>query len=222
MNRSCRAPGCRVAASSRFAAYCPRHKAALRRHGDAEQRSVTKRILTPYLRMAKERIEKNSQNSAWATLEARWVALVNHAEAIVAAYNAGRPSIRPERIAAFEIMKLAKNVEPRRMLEVTSAVVLMRELEPHQFKSDRAFWVQLSRRVRAEANLNYGERWDHRTGRVVRMYRDLSPRAAVIIGRWLAETFGLAGLHFARLEKTQREVERVEREQLGKSLSQLA
>ncbi len=221
MNRPCRAPGCRVAASSRFAAHCPRHKAALRRHGDAEQRSITKGMLTPYLRMAKNRIDKNSKNSAWATLEARWSALVAHAEAIVAAYEAGRPSIRHERIAAFEIIKLARNVEPRRLLEVTSALVLMRELEPHYFKSDRSFWVQLSRRVRAEANVSFGERWDHRTGRVRRMYRDLSPRAAIIVGRWLASTLGVAGLHFARLEKTQREVELLEREQLSKSFSQL-
>jgi len=90
---------------------------------------------------------------------------------------------------------LAQEVKPREVVEVTCAVVMLWELEPQRFRSDRAFWLQLARRVRGVTDVNYGERWDNVRQRVRRTYRELTPRASLILGRWLAETLGVGGQH---------------------------
>ena len=201
MNRNCRVSGCCSPAASNFAAYCHHHRANARRHGAVDQRAVSLASVRPYLLLVSARIRKNPHNTAWTTLDARWRALVDAATGIVASHEAGRPGSRFEVSAAYEVVKLGREVEPRSVVEMTAAVVMMRELSPSLFKSDDAFWMQLCRRVRALADLNFGERYVHATGKVKRCYRDLTPRSALIMGRWLAETLGIAGVHMARLER---------------------
>ena len=69
----------------------------------------------------------------------------------------------------------------------------MQEMEPARFRSDKAFWLQLARRVRGLTDMNYGEGWDNTRQRVRRSYRELTPRASLLLGQWLAETLGVAG-----------------------------
>ena len=193
-----------------------------RRHGEADQKAISKSHVRPYLALVKKRIAKNPHSPAWTTLETRWRALVDHAEHIVAEYERGRPGSRIERLAAQEIIKLGKNVEARAIVEMTMAMVMMRELSPRNFRSDRAFWIQLGRRVRGLTDLNYGERYVHATGKVKRCYRELSPRASIALGRWLAETLGIGGLHLARLEQADNEKQITERRELHDALSNLS
>ena len=222
MNRTCQVPGCSVPAASGFSTYCPAHRANFRRHGEAVQKAVTKTHVKPYLTLAQTRIAKNAHSPAWTTLDARWRALVDHGQRIVAHYESGLPCSRFERVAAYEIVKLGQNVNARAVVEMTMAMVMMRELDPGCFRSDRAFWLQLSRRVRGLTDLNYGERYVHASGRVKRCYRELSPRAAIILGKWLAETLGIGGLHLARLEKEDAEKRDASRRELGSALSNLS
>jgi hypothetical protein len=221
MIRTCRAPGCRERAASRFAAYCPAHRTALRRHGAPDQKAITNVHLKPYLKLVKARISKNPEHVAWVLLDERWRALVDHAHGIIADYARGRAGSRFERAAANEVVKLAGDVEPRAVVVVTAAMVVMQELDPRQFRSDRAFWVQLARRVRALTDRHIGERWDNARGRVRRCYRELTPRAALILGRWLAETLGIGGMQIARLHLAERQKQAQEREQLHDALSRL-
>ena len=221
MIRTCRAPGCWERAASRFAAYCPAHRTALRRHGAPDQKAVANAQLQPYLKLVKARMSENPEHIAWVLLDERWRALVDHAQGIVADYARGRAGSRFERAAAQEVSKLAGDVEPRAVVEVTAAMVVMQELDPRQFRSDRAFWVQLARRVRALTDLHIGERWDNVRGRVRRCYRELTPRAALILGRWLAETLGVGGQHIARLHLAERQRQADERQQLHDALSTL-
>lgn len=100
-------------------------------------------------------------------------------------------------------------------------MVLMRELDPRHFLSDRAFWVQLGRRVRGLTDVNFGERYVHATGKVKRCYRELTPRATVILGHWLAEMLGIGGLHLARLEREDQEQRTRERQELHQALNEL-
>ena len=222
MNRTCRVPGCSTPAASGISPYCSAHRANLRRHGATDQKAITKTHVKPYLTLVKNRIKKNPHSSAWSTLEARWRALVDGAETIVTEYERGRASPRAQRIAAYEVTKLAKTVEPRAVVEMTMAMVMMRELNPRLFRSDRAFWVQLSRRVRGLTDLNFGERYVHATGKVKRCYRELSPKAGLVLGRWLAEALGVGGLHLARLEQADREREVAQRRDLYRALSHLS
>ncbi|HEY7552925.1 MAG TPA: hypothetical protein VH913_25810 [Hyphomicrobiaceae bacterium] len=221
MYRTCRAPDCRERAASRFAAYCHAHRTALRRHGAPDQKAITAAQLKPYLKLVKARVAKNPENIAWVTLDERWRALVDHAEGVLADYARGRANSRFERAAACEVVKLAADVKPRAIVEVTAAMVMMQELDPRALRSDRAFWVQLARRVRALTDLHIGERWDNIRGRVRRCYRELNPRAAVVLGRWLAETLGVGGLHIARLHLAERQKQAEERQQLHDALARL-
>jgi hypothetical protein len=187
-----------------------------------DQKAVTKAHLKPYLKLVRDRISKNSENSAWVTLDARWRALVDHAQGLLDQYSRGRAMSRFEIAAAREVVKLANEVKPREVVEVTCAVVVMWELEPRQFRSDQAFWVQLARRVRAITDVNFGERWDNVRGRVRRCYRELTPKANVILGRWLAETLGVGGQHIARLQQTEWEKKAQDTLALREALSKLA
>jgi hypothetical protein len=222
MTRTCRAPGCRAPAASSFAAYCTPHRTALRRHGAVDQKAITKAQLKPYLKLVKGRISKNPENIAWVGLDERWRVLVGHAEGILAEFAKGRPGGRYERLAAQEVVKLAGDAKPRAVVEVAAAVVMMRELEPRHFRSDDAFWMQLARRVRSITNLHVGESWDNVRGRVRRHYRELNPRAARTLGRWLAKMLGIGGLHIARLELAERERKAQETRELHDALSKLA
>ncbi|WP_164729813.1 hypothetical protein [Rhodomicrobium lacus] len=140
---------------------------------------------------------------------------------MTARYRAGTPISKVERLAACELLKLAEDVPARTVVETTLAMVVLWELEPHAFVSDEAFWVQLARRVRALTDMNYGERYVHTTGRVKRTYRDLSLRASILMGRWLAETLGIGGLHIARLEKEEADRQSSERQKLHVALQEL-
>jgi hypothetical protein len=221
MTRYCRVSGCWSPAASRFAACCPPHRAALRRHGAPDQKAITKAQLNPYLKLVKARIAKNPEHVSWVLLDERFRALVDHAQGILAAYTKGRPGSRFERAAADQVVKLAEDVKPRDIVEATASMVVMQELAPSAFRSDRAFWVQLARRVRALTDRHIGERWDNVRGRVRRCYRELTPRAALILGRWLAETLGIGGQHIARLYKAERQKQAEERQQLHDALASL-
>ena len=221
MNRTCRAPGCWAPAASSFAAYCAPHRTALRRHGAVDQKAITKAQLKPYLLRVKARISRNPESIAWVTLDERWRALVGHAEGILAKFAKGKAGFRHERLAAQEVVKLASDVMAREVVEVTAAVVMMRELEPRHFRSDNAFWVQLGRRVRSVSDLHFGERWDNARQRVRRVYRDLNPKATLTLGRWLATTLGIGGLHLARMEQAARDSKAKESRELHEALSKL-
>ncbi|HWK37722.1 MAG TPA: hypothetical protein VNR88_02290 [Hyphomicrobium sp.] len=222
MNRTCRVTGCSAAAASGFSPYCSGHRANLRRHGEPDQKAITKAQLRPYQTLVEARIAKNPHNRAWTALETRWRALVDHCEHVVAEYERGRAGSQVERLVAREIIKLGSTTEARKVVEATMAMVMLREFHPHYFRSDQAFWVQLGRRVRGLSNLNFGERYVHATGKVKRCYRELSPRAAVVLGRWLAETLGIGGLHLARLERAEHEKQNAERRDLHNALAQLS
>jgi hypothetical protein len=98
---------------------------------------------------------------------------------------------------------------------------MMQELEPRRFRNDEAFRVQLTRRVRALANVNAGEFYDHRTNKTRRVYRELPPKAVAVIGHWLVQAFGAAGVRIARLEREDEERERNKRLELYKALENL-
>lgn len=221
MRRTCRVPSCTRPAASSFAAFCAPHRTAVRRHGAPDQKAVTKARLAPYIKMVETRIARNADNVAWVTLDDRWRALVDHAQGILATFATGKPGNRFERIAAQEIVKLAADVQPRAVVEVTAAMVIMQEFEPRVFRSDDAFWLQLARRVRSLTDLHFGESWDNQRQRVRRHYREVSPKAAIIMGRWLAETLGIGGTHIARIELAEQSQKANEREGLHDALRKL-
>jgi hypothetical protein len=79
----------------------------------------------------------------------------------------------------------------------------------------------LARRVRALTDRNVGVYWDDSEGRNKRVYRDQAPKAANVLGHWLAETFGVVGLKVAELERKDAESSAEARRVLGDALKDL-
>jgi hypothetical protein len=75
--------------------------------------------------------------------------------------------------------------------------------------------------VRALADVSAGRRYDHRSGKVRRVYRELTPRAVATIGQWLADMIGGAGIQLARLEVRDVEKAKQERQELRAALEEL-
>jgi hypothetical protein len=96
----CRAPGCDSPTTSHYSVYCSRHQSRLRRQGDVAQKPITKADLKGYLKLVRQRIEKNPDSPAWGQLEARWLAVVEHANGVLAAEKVGRAGVRHARGAA--------------------------------------------------------------------------------------------------------------------------
>ena len=53
------------------------------------QEGVSKADLKVHLKQVRQRIEKNPDSAAWAQLEDRWTAIVEHAKGIVATHRSG-------------------------------------------------------------------------------------------------------------------------------------
>lgn len=202
--RQCRAPGC-TGRTSRYGHYCSTHKARLRRHGAVDQDGITKSELKPYVAIVRARIEKNADNPAWAMCEARWGDVIGHAQDVLALYQNGKAGYRWERTAAAEVMKLADAVAPREVVETVLALYLFLDREPRRFKSDNAFSTQLVRRVRGLTEVNAGTWMNHATGKTKSAYREVTPKASMMLAQWIAKSLGGVGVYLAKIERRQEE-----------------
>ena len=154
-------------------------------------------------------------------MDNRWRVLVQQAQDIIAHFESGKAGNEYELMAAREVVKLAPEVSPRDVVEVVGAMIMMRIMEPRCFKSDAALWMQLARRVRGLTDLHVGERWDHTRQRLRRRYRELSPKAALFLGHWLATALGIAGQGLAKAEQAERDSRANESRELKEALSKL-
>lgn len=222
MFQMCAANGCGRRTASKFSNYCAAHKSALRRHGDPDQKGVTKAELKPYREIVGEWIARNASSPAWGKLEARWKAVQAHAAGVVAAYEQGRPSISWDLRAAQETLRLAALVEPGEVLVTVAAMVLMQDTDPRRFRSDQAFRAQVVRRVRGLTEANATMYTDAATGKSRTTYSDMTPRATAVLGAWLIEAMGMAGAHIARKEREAREARMNETQGLHADLEELA
>src|SRR5262249_37762005 len=162
--------GCQRSTTSRYSIYCSRHQSRLRRQGDVGQEAVTKADLKTYIRLVRQRAERNSENLAWNNLDERWRGLVSYAQSILGAAQRGVVGNSNERIAAREVVKLAEHVEPREVVETVLAMFMLEQDQPRRFRSDPAFRTQLVRRTRGLSEVNAGTWYDAATGKTKRAY----------------------------------------------------
>jgi hypothetical protein len=177
--------------------------------------------LKPHLAAIRARIKKNENSPAWSQLEGRWLTVVDHARSIIAAYHSGKAGSAQERRAANEVLKVAEAARPRQVIEVVLAMYVTEGQDPRRFRSDTAYRFPLVRRTRALADVNAGLRYDHRSDKVRRVYRELTPKAVRIIGQWLADAIGGAGVHLANLEREDHDRRTREQVQLHEALAAL-
>jgi hypothetical protein len=215
----CRVPWCSHEAASRWSRYCDSHKSRDRRHGDPLQETITTANLKPYVKMVRQRIERNQEKPVWPILENLWSSLVHECRSYFATGGGRLPYERTQRRAYQEVIKIADHVEPRTVVETVLAMYLMLDQDPRRFRSDQSFRFQLVRRVRGLTDVNAGQWYDHGSGRVKRAYRDLPPRTAKFLGTMLAKTLGGAGVYLANLERKQLEQQRSTMRALGEALA---
>jgi uncharacterized protein (DUF924 family) len=170
----------------------------------------------------KARIEHNQGQPLWPLLEERWKAILDHCQRYLAMCERGVPFQKHERRACHELSKLAGHVEARTVVETALALFLMLDQEPRRFQTDRGFLFQLVRRVRGLADVNAGKYYDHGSGKVKRVYRDLPPRATESLGTIVVEAFGAAGVHLAQLERQQAGQDRAVVQTFHDALAQIA
>lgn len=220
MSRPCRVYGC-AGHASRFGLYCPAHKSALRRHGHPEQDAITKAELKPYVAQVRRRVARNAENATWSHCEARWRAIVELARGVVAEAERGQAGNRHERSAAAEVVRLGAAIGAVEIMETVFALYLLQEAEPRRFRSDDAFLTQLVRRLRGLVEAN-AEVWTNKaTGQTKRAYRELAPRAAMIIARWVVTALGGVGVHLARLEARDKAEQQASRQELAEAMRDL-
>jgi hypothetical protein len=202
----CSVAGCDRPASSQFSRHCNQHRSKVRRHGDPQQRGVTKADLQPYVAMVRRRMHANPNSPAWELMQRRWAALVTDARTRIAADQAGAARYWPNVKAAEEIVRLAEEVEPREVVETVAAMTIMLTLDPHWFRSDDAYDAQLVRRVRG-LTPSAAPTYRDRAGKARRAYPALSPRVVKVMAEWLRITLGVLGQRLAVLELQEREAE---------------
>jgi len=151
-------------------------------------------------------------------MEGTWTTII--AEANATANR--RVGNRYERSAANEIAAIALDCTPGEVIRTVLAMVLFWHDQPRRFASDEALRVQIARRVRALSQRHVGLRYDHRTGQQVRVYREMTPKAAGILGRKLMIAFGAIGLHLAALDDRDRKAAQEAKQRLATAISQLS
>jgi len=215
--RICAVPNCGNPAASDYSPHCKRHKSTLRRHGAPDQRGITKAELAPYTARIEARIAKNPDSEAWPLMEATWATIVAEAKT-TASHRIGN---RYQRSAANEIAAIALDCAPGEVIVTVLGMVLFWHERPLRFASDEALRVQIARRVRALSQRHVGLRYDHRTGQQVRVYREMTPKAAALVGRRLMTAFGGVGLQLAALDERDRKAAQEAKQRLATAISQL-
>jgi hypothetical protein len=105
-------------------------------------------------------------------------------------------------VAAEAIIKVASCTDSVDVMEVLGGMYLAQEQGPHRFVSDRHYWFQLARRFRSLGDTLTATRWDGRanngTGKLRKLYKDLTPRGVDALAKWLVEALGGAGMNIAQ------------------------
>jgi hypothetical protein len=217
----CRIPDC-CNSTSRWGAYCNAHKSRKRRHGHPLQETITAADLAPFVKVVRARRLRNPEADAWRILAARWTVLMDCCQGIVDVYMSGVPGQGHQVQAAREVLMLSQHVEANDVIDVLMAMYLLQDARPKSFKSDVAFVHQIVRRVRGLTEVNAGSWFDHSTGRVKRVYRELSPRTAVEMGALLVQALGAGGLHMVKLEHRDRDRKKAEAHELHRAMDALS
>ncbi|AQS47067.1 hypothetical protein BMG03_04085 [Thioclava nitratireducens] len=215
--RLCAVPNCGTPAASGYSPHCRRHKSVLRRQGAPDQRGVTKAELAPYTARIEARIAKNPDSEAWPLMEEAWAAIVVDAQS-TANHRVGN---RYQRSAANEIAAIAQDCNPGKVIVTVLGMVLFWHERPLRFASDESLRVQIARRVRALSQRHVGLRYNHRTAKQVRVYREITPKAAAMLGRKLMTAFGGVGLQLAELDERDRKAAHEAKQRLATAISKL-
>lgn len=200
---TCRVPGCGKQTDG-YSVYCSQHRRRQRRHGSAQQATISVTRLKPHRDAIKRWLDGRPEQNGWEPLRTLFRHLVEHVQTELDLARSGA-SPRYLRQAHEDVLKVAgegPEVVDQAILTVTAMYRLQAE-DRLAFVSDDGFRVQLARRFRAHTDLNVAVSWSEADGRNKRVYRDTSSRHLVILGQLLAKALG--GLSLAVIEAMDQE-----------------
>lgn len=192
-----------------FSTRCRRHAKANYRHGHPTQTSIKVYQIAPFKKSISRWLTQRPEENGWGPLRDLFTALVQQAQAEIDASERGAVSSKYVRAACRDILNVAQEGPDKAILTVCAMYALMYH-DGLMFRSDRAFAFQLARRFRAITDINVAEHWNHRTGRVHRVYRDTSPRQLHELAVLIARGVGAVALTVIRTM----EAEQAERDRL--------
>ena len=194
-DRICTVRGCGRACGPRtYSPLCQAHRVTRVRHGHPEQRAVTFYEMAPHMAAIRAVVKRNPDSEVWSILAARWERLRGLARGIVEESETGQPFHRPTQQAAVMLLAVSAVADPLKMREVMLSLYLMRQGAPYRFRDDQAFAFTLVRRFRHLAPMSLGSYWNDKLRKTSTVYREAPSRAVVVLGAWLGEVFGLAGV----------------------------
>jgi len=186
----CRVPGCNRSRRSPRSTMCEAHRQRWRRHGDPKQATINQKELKPYIRYAEKLIRRNTSGKIEEALSRLKVILEASSKDTVADfYERGRAMRVFDVKASNEILRVLASTDVTKPAVVIAAMFLLSLDQPHRFVSDRGFIFQLVRAFRSLSAVNVGSYYNHKTGKVHRAYKDMSPKVVETIGDVLVEHY---------------------------------
>ena len=152
--RICRVPGCGKQTDG-YSVYCSQHRRRQRRHGSAQQATISVTRLKPHRDAIKRWLEGRPEENGWEPLRTLFRHLVEHSQTELELARTGA-SPRYLRQAHEDVLKVA-NEGPAVVDQAILTVAAMYRLQAEDrlaFVSDDGFRVQLARRFRAHTDLN--------------------------------------------------------------------
>jgi hypothetical protein len=182
---------------------CENHRQRSRRHGAPTQARITKKDVRPYVRRARQIIERDTSGRIEAALREIHTILKDHTGSVVMDAERGRWVSKWEARSARETLNVLSDTDPVECGLTVGAMFLLRLHDPRLFKTDRGFVFQLVRQFRALTDLSYGSFYNYRTGKTKKTYRDLPAQAVHRMGRLVIEAYARFGGHLLQAERSE-------------------
>ncbi len=194
----CRNPSCdrKITRLWAFDGLCSKCSAAQRRWGHVEQVSVQMVELKPYLRAARAARRRNPQ-ADFGVVFAAWNDLVDWC-------GTGETTNANEREARELVVAIGQAATPDKLLDITAALYVLRELDPARFVNDTCFRLSVAHAVRraGRAGKVAVKRKPSRVGgRVLLYYKDLPIQTRLHLADLTLTAFGAVAEKIAEIER---------------------
>jgi hypothetical protein len=199
----CLAPGCSKPARG-YSRHCSRHRNQLRANGHPQQSAIRADELKSYEKAIEGYRQKHPSIPFWSALENAWRTFaVDCGSATPTLTGSLSNRHRWSREAREVVSNIHLRVDPWVVCRTALAVYMLQHFDPRRFHSDEAFNRQLVRCLRRLAPNSYRKTRSRRTGNISTHLDVLHAQTAILLGQWMTDLFGAAGLMFARWVENQ-------------------
>jgi hypothetical protein len=185
----CRNPGCTGRTRSNIAYYCEKCRKRIRASGAANQRTIRKPELRPYIDLARAAVQRGNASLIQSSLDRIKAALQAHCDGYVNTFHRGRACNRHMVTATSEVLKVCQAADAEEIALVVAGMYLMRHYQPRAFSDDAGFAGQLVRQVRTLHGLAMGTTITLATGKDRNWYKTLPLQATAFIANTIIESY---------------------------------